>query len=165
MIETMSLYNTDPWFIFDKRNEYLLTIEGKNYLKKIKEFLSQSESLKKEFDEIYKNYRDKKIAAKEEIDKIDTEKINPEENIKMNSLLDQNRDLIEHAYNVVNYFNNILKRFESDIESVLNDFRSKVLVEDMLKISIDYASMKQYNPRAVVLKYSKEKKAKGVSRY
>lgn len=162
MIETMSLQNTDPWLVFDKRFEYLLTIEAKNYLKKIKEFLNLSESIKKEFDEVCKNYKIKQTTAREEIDKIDLEKLNIEEKEKMGSLLDLNKELLEHAYRVVSYFNNILIKFDSDLESVLNDFKNKILLEDMLRISKDYSSMKHYNSRAVVLKYSKEKKVKGI---
>jgi hypothetical protein len=159
-IETMSFHNKNPWFVFDKRYEYLLTLDAKNYLKKIKEFLTLSESIRTEFDEVYRNFKIKQIAAKEEIDKVDLEKLNLEEKEKMSSVLDKNKELLDHAYYVISFFNNILSKYESDVESVVSDFKSRVLVDDMIKISTDYASMKYYNSRAVVLKYSKEKKVK-----
>ena len=147
-----------PWFIFDKRYEYLLTIEAKNYLKKIKDLLNQAESIKTESDEVYKDYKNRHMSVKEEFEKVDLEKLAPEEKINVNLLVEKNKEGLEHAYNVISYINNILKKFDEDVLRVNTEIKNKTLVEDMVRISQDYGTMKHYNPRSVVLKYSKEKK-------
>ncbi len=157
-IETMSLETASPWLSFDKKYEYLLTVEAKSYVKKIKDLLTLGESMKIESDESYINYKNKHMAVKEELEKVDLGKYSDEEKIKLNLLIDKNKEAFEHAYNVISYINNILKKIDEDVLSVQNDFKDKSLIEVMVKISLDYGSMKHYNARSVVLKYSKEKK-------
>ena len=157
-IETMSLETSSPWFIFDKRYEYLLTIEAKSYVRKIKDLLTLGESTKVETDEVYINYKNRHMTVKEEFEKVNLEKFSPEEKINLNSLIEKNKEGVENAYNVISYINNILKKIDEDVLSVQTDIKNKTLVEVMVKISKDYGSMKHYNARSVVLKYSKEKK-------
>jgi len=157
-IYTMSLENESPWLSFDKKYEYLLTVEAKNDIKKIKTLLTLGESMKIETDENYINYKNKHMTVKEEFDKLDLGKYSHEEKLKLNLLIDKNKEVLEHAYNVISYINNILKKIDEDVLSVQTNFKDKSLLEVMVKISLDYGSMKHYNPRSIVLKYSKEKK-------
>lgn len=154
----MSLENESPWLSFDKKYEYLLTVEAKNDIKKIKTLLTLGESMKIETDENYINYKNKHMTVKEEFDKLDLGKYSHEEKLKLNLLIDKNKEVLEHAYNVISYINNILKKIDEDVLSVQTNFKDKSLLEVMVKISLDYGSMKHYNPRSIVLKYSKEKK-------
>jgi hypothetical protein len=159
MIQTMSLEKAEPWFVFDKKFEYLLTIEAKNYLKKIKDFLNLANSLKKESDEVYKELKSNKMNVFEEFDKIDSEKLPPEDKMKIDSAVNKNKESLEHAYQVISFINNLLLKMEPDVENVQNDLNNKSLVQDMLRISKDYLLMKHYNAKSVVMKYCREKKA------